>query len=73
MHTDIKQEGWVLRHLPPFLRPYGVLARIDRPIGIWLLLLPGWWSIVLAAGGIARMNGNDWKIFRACDRLQRVR
>lgn len=25
--------------------------RLDRPIGTWLLLLPGWWSIALAAGG----------------------
>ena len=26
--------------------------RLDRPIGIWLLLLPGLWSILLASGGI---------------------
>jgi 4-hydroxybenzoate polyprenyltransferase len=25
------------------------LARIDRPIGWWLLLLPCWWSSALAA------------------------
>jgi 4-hydroxybenzoate polyprenyltransferase len=30
-------------------RPYLRLARIDRPIGWWLLLLPCWWSAALAA------------------------
>jgi len=33
------------------MRPYLVLARIDRPIGTWLLLLPCWWSISLASDG----------------------
>jgi 4-hydroxybenzoate polyprenyltransferase len=31
------------------LRPYLRLARIERPIGWWLLLLPCWWSAALAA------------------------
>ena len=31
------------------MRPYGRLARWDRPIGIWLLLFPCWWSSALAA------------------------
>ncbi len=29
--------------------PYARLARLDRPIGTWLLLFPGWWGIALAA------------------------
>jgi len=45
--TDIRSSGWVSR-LPPGLRNYALLARLDRPIGIWLLLLPGVWSILLA-------------------------
>lgn len=45
--TDINEQGWVGR-LPPAARPYAVLARWDRPIGSWLLFLPGLWSIVLA-------------------------
>ncbi len=45
--TDIAATGWVAR-LPPAARAYAVLARIDRPIGAWLLFLPGLWSIVLA-------------------------
>jgi len=30
--------------------------RIDRPIGIWLLLLPSLWSIALATGGIQNFS-----------------
>ena len=33
-------------------RPYLRLARLDRPIGTWLLLWPCWWAIALASGGI---------------------
>ena len=34
--------------LPAAWRPYALLARLDRPIGVWLLFLPGLWGIVLA-------------------------
>ena len=34
---------------PRRARPYLRLARIDRPIGWWLLLMPCWWSASLAA------------------------
>lgn len=30
-------------------RPYGRLARLDKPAGTMLLLLPCWWSVALAA------------------------
>ncbi len=46
-YTDIDVNGWVVR-LPSALRPYALLARFDRPIGAWLLFLPGLWSILLA-------------------------
>jgi len=46
--TDIRATGWV-RHLPAKIIPYAILARFDRPIGAWLLFLPGLWSICLAA------------------------
>jgi 4-hydroxybenzoate polyprenyltransferase len=46
-HTDITTDGWVAR-LPPAWRPYALLARLDRPIGVWLLFLPGLWGILLA-------------------------
>ena len=48
-HTDIVATGWV-RHLPERLRPFALLARLDRPIGTWLLLLPGAWGILLPEG-----------------------
>jgi len=41
--------NWVDTVAPPWSRPYLRLARLDRPIGSWLLLLPCWWSAALAA------------------------
>ncbi|MDR6953994.1 4-hydroxybenzoate polyprenyltransferase [Ancylobacter sp. 3268] len=41
--------NWVERVAPAFARPYLRLARLDRPIGSWLLLIPCWWSVALAA------------------------
>jgi 4-hydroxybenzoate polyprenyltransferase len=46
-HTDIVTTGWV-RRLPASWVPYVLLARLDRPIGAWLLFLPGLWSILIA-------------------------
>jgi 4-hydroxybenzoate polyprenyltransferase len=42
--------NWVDTFAPPWSRPYLRLARLDRPIGSWLLLIPCWWSAALAAG-----------------------
>src|SRR5260370_40875605 len=47
--SDIHQNDWVVRRLPARLQPYARLARLDRPIGTWLLLFPGWWGIALAS------------------------
>ncbi len=41
--------NWVDTLAPVWSRPYLRLARLDRPIGSWLLLLPCWWSTALAA------------------------
>src|SRR5580700_8654603 len=46
-HTDIAASGWVSR-LPRAWLPWLLLARLDRPIGVWLLFLPGLWGILLA-------------------------
>ena len=43
-----RQTSWVER-MPARWRDLGVLARWDRPIGTWLLLLPCWWGLALAA------------------------
>src|SRR4051812_8824441 len=50
--TNLPRLSWVEVWLPPFLRPFARLARLDGPIGIWLLLLPGWWAITLAGFGM---------------------
>lgn len=47
VHTDIRASGWVAR-LPATWQPYALLARLDRPIGAWLLFLPGLGGILLA-------------------------
>ena len=46
--TDIPFESWIDRFAPEVSRPYLRLARLDRPIGTWLLLLPCWWGAALA-------------------------
>jgi 4-hydroxybenzoate polyprenyltransferase len=40
--------NWVDSLAPVWARPYLRLARLDRPIGSWLLLMPCWWSVALA-------------------------
>ena len=45
---DAAPLNWVDRHAPEGLKPWLKLGRFDRPIGIWLLLLPGWQGITLA-------------------------
>jgi 4-hydroxybenzoate polyprenyltransferase len=47
--SDIRRGDWVERFLPAQVRPYARLARLDRPIGTWLLLFPAWWGIALAS------------------------
>jgi 4-hydroxybenzoate polyprenyltransferase len=46
---DAAPTNWVDRHAPGGLRPWLKLGRFDRPAGIWLLMLPGWQGIALAA------------------------
>ena len=46
---DARRGNLVDRFAPDWLKPYGRLARWDRPIGWWLLLWPCWWSATLAA------------------------
>lgn len=53
------QGGWIDRFCPRWLRGYLKLARLDRPIGTWLLFWPCVWAILLAtpAGQGAPSNG----------------
>lgn len=47
--TDMPHNSWIDRWLPANVVPYAKAMRLDRPIGIWLLLIPGLWSIAMAA------------------------
>jgi 4-hydroxybenzoate polyprenyltransferase len=53
--------NWVDGFAPAWTRPYLRLARLDRPIGSWLLLMPCWWSVGLAAIH-ARSQVNLWHL-----------
>jgi len=46
---DSEARGLVAR-LPALPRALALLARLDRPIGWWLLFWPGAWSVALAGG-----------------------
>ena len=50
--SDIRAGDWIDRRAPAMVRPYLRLARIDRPIGTWLLLIPCWWGVALATASI---------------------
>src|SRR5260370_31774447 len=58
--------GWVERLLPRPWLPYAQLARLDRPSGWWLLLLPGWWAIALSQAPILATSGlgSSWPELR---------
>ena len=58
--ADAYQGNWVDHLAPPFARPYLRLSRADRPIGTWLLLLPCWWGIALAAATDAPRLTDLW-------------
>lgn len=47
--SDIPAGDWIDRWLPKGIQPFPRLARLDRPIGTWLLLWPCWWSVALAS------------------------
>src|SRR4051794_39269250 len=47
---DSERRGFI-GALPPRLRPFASLMRLDRPIGTWLLYWPCAWSVALAGVG----------------------
>ncbi len=47
--ADAAAGNWVDRYAPTGAKPYLRLMRADRPIGTWLLLLPCWQGLALAA------------------------
>ncbi|WP_342235455.1 4-hydroxybenzoate octaprenyltransferase [Inquilinus sp. OTU3971] len=46
--SDIRAESWLIRWAPPAVRPYLMLARLDRPKPVMLLLYPCWWGLAMA-------------------------
>jgi 4-hydroxybenzoate polyprenyltransferase len=54
--------NWVDGLAPAWTRPYLRLARLDRPIGWWLLLLPCWWSVALAAIPMRAWGPDLWHL-----------
>ncbi len=53
--ADATDANWVDRFAPVPTRPYLRLSRADRPAGTWLLLIPCWWGI-----GLAAATGQGW-------------
>jgi 4-hydroxybenzoate polyprenyltransferase len=51
---DATPTNWVDRHAPGSLRPWLKLARLDRPTGIPLLMIPGWQGIALGEARFGR-------------------
>ncbi|MBL94824.1 MAG: 4-hydroxybenzoate octaprenyltransferase [Alphaproteobacteria bacterium MarineAlpha3_Bin5] len=49
--SDIKSNSLIEKFLPNSFLPYSRLGRFDRPIGIWLLLIPCLWSASFASRG----------------------
>ncbi len=64
--ADAVHGNWVDRRAPAGLRPYLRLSRADRPIGTWLLLLPCWWGVALAAGASGNPGWWDLWVAVAC-------
>lgn len=58
---DAVADHWLWRHAPARLRPFVQLARLDRPIGWWLLLLPCWEGSALASAAL-RQPPNLWHL-----------
>jgi len=59
---DALTDHWVDTRAPRAFRPYLKLARIERPIGWWLLLLPCWWAAGLAAIAAGRPYPDPWHV-----------
>jgi len=60
--ADADRGNWVDRWAPLAWRPYARLARLDRPIGWWLLLWPCWWAAALAAVAAGAPWPNPWHL-----------
>ncbi len=64
--SDALANSWVDLWAPALSRPYLRLSRADRPIGTWLLLLPCYWSVLLAASWQSSFGAGELWIMIAC-------
>lgn len=55
--------NWIDRWAPASFSPYARLARLDRPIGTWLLLWPCWWSVAFASNWVDGSFPGLWMLF----------
>ncbi len=61
--ADRVRGHWADRYLPLSWRPYARMARLERPIGWWLLLWPCWWSSAMASDATGHAWPNLWHLF----------
>ena len=47
--------------MPKFLLPYIQLMRLEKPVGVWLLLLPCWWGLALGLQLRLQDTGEYWR------------
>lgn len=64
--SDAVRGNWVDRLAPAWTRPFLRLSRADRPIGTWLLLLPCWWGLLLAALSGGQFGWRETWIMLGC-------
>lgn len=64
--ADAPPDNWVDRFAPKAARPFLRLSRADRPIGTWLLLIPCFWGLALAAAATAGFTLFDAWIALGC-------
>lgn len=60
--SDIHAGDWVDRRLPAAWRPYTRLARLDRPVGVWLTLFPCLAALIQASHGLPAL----WQLIVFC-------
>ena len=66
--ADADEKNWIDSFFPKWTVPYLRLSRADRPAGTWLLLIPCWWGILLAASekNNAGLHMSDIWLIIAC-------
>lgn len=60
--ADAQRGNWVDRYFPEILKPFARLARLDRPIGFWLLFWPCAFALAMAAMAVPARGFNWWTL-----------